>query len=105
MAISQKAVDFLGRAVEKGRPIPGQSLTNSPDQPYAWERPPEFTEPRQAMYEVFDVLTEQNSSALGRYFFYFVEASLKKLSTDNFNASTCPGSFQMISGSAPNQVN
>lgn len=63
MAISQKAVDFLGRAVEKGRPIPGQSLTNSPDQPYAWERPPEFTEPRQAMYEVFDVLTEPETTA------------------------------------------
>jgi len=63
MAISQKAVDFLGRSVERGRPIPGQSLTNSPDAPYAWERPPEFTEPRQAMYEVFDVLTEPETTA------------------------------------------
>ena len=59
MAISEKAEKFLGSSINRGRAIPGQSLTNSPEEPYNWERPPEFTEPRKAMYEVFDVLIEK----------------------------------------------
>ena len=39
MAVSDKAVEFLGNSLNTGRPIPGQSLTNSPDQPYKWEQP------------------------------------------------------------------
>ena len=61
MAISDKAVQFLGDSLNKGRPIPGQSLTNSPDQAYNWERPTEFTEPREAMLAVFDALTEDEA--------------------------------------------
>tara|TARA_R100000734_G_C3317540_1_gene110790 strand:+ start:2211 stop:2807 length:597 start_codon:yes stop_codon:yes gene_type:complete len=63
MAISEKAIKFLENGLSRGRPIPGQSLTNSPDEPYAWERPPELVEPRKAMYEVFDALTEPEATA------------------------------------------
>jgi len=61
MAISEKAIKFLGDSLDKGRPTPGQSLTNSPQQPYNWERPPEFTSPREAMYKIFDSLLEEEA--------------------------------------------
>jgi hypothetical protein len=61
MAISEKAIKFLGDSLDKGRPVPGQSLTNSPQEPYNWERPPEFTSPREAMYKIFDSLLEEEA--------------------------------------------
>ena len=63
MAISEKAIKFLEDGINRGKPIPGQSLTNSPSQPYAWESPPEIVEPRKAMYEVFDALTQPEATA------------------------------------------
>lgn len=57
MAVSDKAINFLQGSLERGRPIPGQSLTNSPDQAYKWEQPPEFTSPREATLHVIEVLT------------------------------------------------
>jgi len=57
MAVSDKAINFIQSSLERGRPIPGQSLTNSPEQPYGWEQPPEFTSPKEAMLHVFEVLT------------------------------------------------
>ena len=50
---NQAGVDALANA---GRPIPGQSLTNDPDQKYAWEGPPEFTEFRPALNFIADKL-------------------------------------------------
>lgn len=42
-------------------PIPGQSLTNSPDQPYPWERAPEFTSQKQLTEKIFfDLLKDEN---------------------------------------------
>jgi len=63
MAIPQTGIDFLEKSMNVGRPIPGQSLTNSKDQPYNWERPPTITEPREAMYAVFNSLIEPNTAA------------------------------------------
>ena len=40
-------------------PIPGESLTASPENAKAWERPPEYTEQDEAMMAVYMVLTEQ----------------------------------------------
>tara|TARA_R110000823_G_scaffold101013_1_gene217209 strand:+ start:37 stop:618 length:582 start_codon:yes stop_codon:yes gene_type:complete len=40
-------------------PIPGESLTASPENPKAWERPPEFTDEEDAMEAIYFVLTEQ----------------------------------------------
>ncbi len=57
MAVSEKAINFIQGSLEKGRPIPGQSLTNAPDQLYNWEKPSEYTNPKEAMLYVFETLT------------------------------------------------
>ena len=57
MAVSEKAINFIQGSLNTGRAIPGQSLTNSPDQPYNWEKPTEYTNPREAMLYVFETLT------------------------------------------------
>ena len=46
---NQEALDKLVALKSRGAPIPGQSLTNSPDQPYPWEQPAEFANPRDAI--------------------------------------------------------
>ena len=46
-----------------GRAVPGQSLTNSPETPYRWEQPPEFSEPHKAMLQIFETITEKESLA------------------------------------------
>ena len=46
---SPEALDKLVALKSRGAPIPGQSLTNSPDQPYPWEQPAEFANPRDAI--------------------------------------------------------
>jgi len=57
MATSEKAINFIQGNLERGQAIPGQSLTNSPDQPYNWEKPAEYSNPREAMLYVFETLT------------------------------------------------
>ena len=42
-------------------PTPGESLTNSPDMPQAWERPPEFTEQDVAMEEIYMEITSDDN--------------------------------------------
>ncbi len=42
-------------------PIPGQSLTNSPDKPHAFERPPEFTSIDELMLYFADILLEADT--------------------------------------------
>ena len=42
----------------QGSVIPGQSLTNDPDKPYAWETPPEFTNPHEAIDYILSTLLE-----------------------------------------------
>ena len=46
---SQKGLDELTNLSGQGRPIPGQSLTNSPESAYPWESPPTLTNPREAL--------------------------------------------------------
>ena len=57
MAISEKATKFISDSFERGKAIPGQSLTNAPDQPYNWEKPAEYTNPRETMMYIFEQLT------------------------------------------------
>lgn len=57
MATSEKAINFIQGNLERGQAIPGQSLTNSPDEPYNWEKPSEYSNPREAMLYVFESLT------------------------------------------------
>ena len=61
MATSETAINFLQRNMDVGRPIPGQSLTNDPKNPYPWEQPPEFTDPQRAMLQIFETLTEKDT--------------------------------------------
>lgn len=46
----------------KGTAIPGQSLTNSPDSPYPWEQPPEFSSPRVALDSIAKKLLQPESA-------------------------------------------
>lgn len=61
MAVSDKAINFLQGSLERGRPIPGQSLTNSPEQPYNWEKAPELVNTKEAMLDVFNTLIQEDS--------------------------------------------
>lgn len=60
--MNRRAELFLQQSFERGRPIPGQSLTKPVDQKYKWERPPQFVKPKEAMYEVFTALTEKDAT-------------------------------------------
>ena len=51
----QDGLEFL---VNNGRPIPGSSLTNSPDTPYPWEQAPQYTELQPAIDALFIELSE-----------------------------------------------
>ena len=44
---SQEGLDNLVNLSNKGGPIPGQSLTRDSEDPYPWETPPEFSNPRE----------------------------------------------------------
>ena len=49
---SQEGLDNLVNLSNKGGPIPGQSLTRDSEDPYPWETPPEFSNPREALDDV-----------------------------------------------------
>jgi hypothetical protein len=40
-------------------PVPGESLTNNPDQRYPWERPPKYTDINEALQDTFLELTSE----------------------------------------------
>jgi len=63
MAMTEKAAQFVQGNMTRGRPIPGQSLTNDPSQPYNWEKAPEFVNPKEAMLYVFENLTVPETTA------------------------------------------
>ena len=53
---NQEGIDAL---VNSSRPIPGQSLTESPDTSYPWEGPPEYTDFRVAFNYIAEELLEE----------------------------------------------
>ena len=57
MAISEKAIKFISDSFETGKAVPGQSLTNAPEDAYNWEKPSEFTNPKETMFYIFETLT------------------------------------------------
>lgn len=63
MAVSEKAINFMQGNMERGKAIPGQSLTNSPEESYNWEKAPEFTNSKEAMLAVFEALTVPETTA------------------------------------------
>ena len=42
-------------------PVPGESLTSSPDMPRAWERPPQYTSQDNAMEAIYMEITSEDS--------------------------------------------
>ena len=46
---NQEGLDEIVDLSSQGGAIPGQSLVNDPEQPYPWERPPEFANPKHAL--------------------------------------------------------
>jgi len=51
----QEGLEFLAN---NGRPIPGSSLTNNPDNPYPWEQAPKYVELQPAIDALFLELSE-----------------------------------------------
>ena len=49
--------------VTLNRPIPGQGLTNDPDNPYPWEKAPEFTDLDAALGYLLNAITQEESYA------------------------------------------
>jgi len=56
---SPQKLRLLEGAFNKG--VPGQSLTNSPEQPYAWESPPVYTSVPEAATAIFADMTEEEN--------------------------------------------
>ena len=46
---NQEGLDEIVNLSSQGGAIPGQSLVNDPSQPYPWEQPPEFANPKDAL--------------------------------------------------------
>ena len=46
---NQEGLDEIVNLSSQGGVIPGQSLVNDPSQPYPWEQPPEFANPKDAL--------------------------------------------------------
>ena len=59
---SQENLDKLVELKSKGNSIPGQALTNSPEQPYPWEQPAEFANPREAIDSVLAKLLQPEAT-------------------------------------------
>jgi len=53
---NQEILDHLGKM--EG-PVPGQSLTSNPDEPKPWEGPPTYTKLNEALYSLFEMMTEE----------------------------------------------
>lgn len=55
---NQESLDELVNLSSRGAPLPGQSLTNNPDQSYPWEKPATFSNPREALNEITKLLLQ-----------------------------------------------
>jgi len=54
----QESLDEIVNLSSQGAVIPGQSLTNNPDTPYAWEKPAKFSNPREALNEITNLILQ-----------------------------------------------
>ena len=55
------------------RPIPGSSLTRDPNNPWPWEKAPEFTIIEEALEFIFDEITQEDTFAAGSSDFTILE--------------------------------
>ena len=51
--------DLLKHSTTGSRPMPGQSLTDDPENPNAWEKPPQFTSIDKATEYLFEFMIEE----------------------------------------------
>lgn len=51
--------EYIKAVTQLGRPIPGQSLTNDPDNPAPYEKPPQFTSVHAASEFIFEKLIDE----------------------------------------------
>lgn len=61
MAVPTDGLEMFAAENAKGRPIAGQSLTNSPEQPYKWEQPSEFTNVNEANLFILKSLIQEQT--------------------------------------------
>jgi hypothetical protein len=55
-------MEYVERMATSSRPIPGQSLTNNPDEPLPFEKPTKFVEVQTALDYLFLELTEEGTA-------------------------------------------
>ena len=55
--------DYNAQRAKMGRPIPGQSLTNDPENPAPYEQAPEMTNVHEASIYLWDFVTEEKTYA------------------------------------------
>ena len=53
--------DYVDHLSNMDRPMPGSSLTNDPDQPFPFEKAPEYTNVREASEYIFETLIEEET--------------------------------------------
>lgn len=53
--------EYVRVTTQLGRPIPGQSLTNDPDNPAPYEKPPRFTSVHEASEFIFEKLIDEET--------------------------------------------
>lgn len=62
---NQGGLNNLVDLKSQGSPIPGQSLTNSPDTPYPWEQPAQFSRPHAAIdYILATLMTKEGLTSV-----------------------------------------
>jgi hypothetical protein len=54
-----KNEEILNHLGKMEAPIPGQSLTNNPDEPRPWEKPPTYTNLNEALHGLFDIMIDE----------------------------------------------
>ena len=52
---------FMERASKLERPMPGESLSNDPENPAPYEKPPQYTELAEALDYYFATFTEEGT--------------------------------------------
>lgn len=55
---SQEGLDEIVNLSNTGSSLPGQSLINDPEQPYPWEKPATFSNPREALDSIVEELLQ-----------------------------------------------
>jgi len=60
--LNEKDLNELVELKLKGSSIPGQSLTNNPSNPYPWEKPAKFSNPREALNNILGDLLQPEAT-------------------------------------------